>query len=138
MSETEQDFAGVKYDCPVCGGDATITFENGTSIVCPKCGPTKIILSFSPNGDMITVSENNNEYYEIEPDVRSALKELKDAEAKGDKLSIIDANIRLASAYNMTGREGKAENLANDMLAELAVSDKDAFASLVDTAKAAL
>lgn len=121
MSETEQDFAGVKYDCPVCGGDATITFENGTSIVCPKCGPTKIILSFSPNGDMITVSENNNEYYEIEPDVRSALKELKDAEAKGDKLSIIDANIRLASAYNMTGREGKAENLANDMLAELAV-----------------
>ena len=121
MSETEQDFAGVKYDCPVCGGDATISFENGTSIVCPKCGPTRIILSFSPNGDMITVSENNNGYYEIEPDVRSALKALKEAEATGDKLSVIDANIRLASAYNLTGREGKAENLANDMLAELAV-----------------
>ena len=69
---------------------------------------------------MVTVSENNNEYYEIEPDVRSALKALKDAEASGNELSVIDANIRLASAYNQTGREGKAENLANDMLAQLA------------------
>ena len=120
MSESEQDYAGVMYDCPVCGGDATISFGNGTTIDCPKCGSTRIILSFSPNGDMVTVSENNNEYYEIEPDVRSALKVLKDAEASGDKLAVIDANIRLANAYNQTGREGKAENLANDMLAQLA------------------
>lgn len=124
MSETEQDYADVIYSCPVCGGDASISFENGTSIECPKCGSTKIILSFSSNGDMITVSENNNEYYEIEPEVRLALSRISMAKAMPGgglekKLSIIDANIDLANAYNQTGREGKAENLANDTLTQI-------------------
>ena len=96
MSETEQDYAGTVYACPVCGGDAKISFEDGTSIVCPKCGATRIILSFSPNGDMITVSENNNEYYEVEPSVRRALARLKDAENLPEEerdLAIIDADV---------------------------------------------
>lgn len=123
MSETEQDYAGTVYACPVCGGDAKISFEDGTSIVCPKCGATRIILSFSPNGDMITVSENNNEYYEVEPSVRKALARLKDAEGLPEEerdLAIIDADVELINAYNATAREGRAENLANDTLAELA------------------
>ncbi len=123
MSETEQDYAGTVYTCPVCGGDAKISFENGTNIICPKCGPTKINLSFSPNGDMITVSANNNEYYEVEPEVRLALSKLKEAEAKPEAeraLAVADANIELARAYNATAREGKAEDLANDTLASLA------------------
>ena len=109
MSETEQDYAGTIYACPVCGGDARISFENGTNIVCPKCGATRIILSFSPNGDMITVSENNNEYYEVEPDVRNALSKLKATESlpEGEReLAAIDACVDLANAYNATGREG--------------------------------
>ena len=123
MSETEQDYAGTIYTCPVCGGDARISFENGTNIVCPKCGATRIILSFSPNGDMITVSENNNEYYEVEPDVRKALSKLKATESlpEGEReLAAIDACVDLANAYNATGREGKAEDLANQTLSELA------------------
>ena len=123
MSETEQDYAGTIYACPVCGGDARISFENGTNIVCPKCGATRIILSFSPNGDMITVSENNNEYYEVEPDVRKALSKLKATESlpEGEReLAAIDACVDLANAYNATGREGKAEDLANQTLSELA------------------
>lgn len=123
MSETEQDYAGTVYACPVCGGDAKISFENGTNIICPKCGPTKIILSFSPNGDMITVSANNNEYYEVEPEVRLALSKLKEAEAKPEgerELAVADANVELARAYNATAREGKAEDIANDALASLA------------------
>ena len=122
MSETEQDYAGVVYDCPVCGGDAKISFEDGTSIVCPKCGSTKIILSFSPNGDMITVSENNNEYYEVEPEVRLALSKLKAAESKPEgerELAIIDADVDLINGYNATGREARAEDLANATLTEL-------------------
>lgn len=124
MSETEQDYVGVIYSCPVCGGDAKISFENGTNIVCPKCGATKIILSFSSNGDMITVSANNNEYYEIEPDVRLALSKVDMAKTMpgsglDKKLAIIDANVDLANAYNQTAREGKAEDLANDILSQL-------------------
>ncbi len=117
MSETEQDYAGTVYTCPVCGGDAKISFEGGTSIVCPKCGATRIILSFSPNGDMITVSENDNEYYEIEPSVRLALSKVDKAEGE---LAVIDAKVDLVNAYNATGREGKAEDMANELLAALA------------------
>ena len=126
MCESEPDYAGTVYDCPVCKGDATIEFDNGATIVCEKCGRTKIVLSFKSNGDMETVSENNGLYYEIEPSVRAALKkvqEAKDSKPEGieKSLRILSANNDLANAYNNTGREGLAENLASDTLKAIGI-----------------
>lgn len=126
MSEREPDYAGTVYDCPVCGGDASIEFENGATIVCDKCGKTKILLSFKSNGDMVTVSENNGQYYEVEPDVRAALAKVEAAKASKPEgiqksLAIISANNDLATAYNNTGREGLAENLASESLKSIGI-----------------
>ena len=117
MSDSEPDYAGTVYDCPVCGDNASIEFEGGTTIVCNKCGKTRILLSFKTNGDMVTVSENNGQYYEVEPSVRAAMTKVRAAkesmpEGKSKTLSIIAANNDLANAYNSTGREGLAEDLA--------------------------
>ena len=121
MSETEQDYENTKYVCPKCKGEAKIRTGYDTAIVCPQCGDSRILLSFSTNGDMETVVEGTGEYYEIEPTVRQALDALEKAKASDktgiDKqLEIFTATNNLATEYNNTGREVKAENLANDVL----------------------
>ena len=81
MSETEQDYENTKYVCPKCKGEAKIRTGYDTAIVCPQCGDSRIVLSFSTNGDMETVVEGTGEYYEIEPTVRQALDALEKAKA---------------------------------------------------------
>lgn len=121
MSDSESDYVGTEYDCPVCGGSASIDFQDGVSILCKKCGRTRIMVSFKTNGDMETVSENNGLYYEIEPPVRSALRKLEevrsaDADRPAKELAIVSASNDLGTEYNRTGREVLAENLASESL----------------------
>lgn len=121
MSETEPDYENTKYVCPKCGGEAKIRTGYDTAIICPKCGESRIVLSFSTNGDMETVVEGTNEYYEIEPSVRDALAALENVKASEEtgiekELAVLSAMNDLATEYNLTGREVKAENIANDVL----------------------
>ncbi len=121
MSESESDYENTVYNCPKCNGDAKIRTGYETAIICPKCGETKIVLAMRSNGDMETTVEGTGEYYEIEPEVRSALSVFEKAKADDDysiekRMNLAKATSELAMAYNLTGREGKAENLAKDSL----------------------
>lgn len=120
MCDSEPDYAGTEYDCPVCGGAASIDFTDGATIVCNDCGRTRIQLSFKSNGDMETVSENNGKYYEIEPSVRNILSKLDafgpDRTSLEDRLAVIALKNDLSTAYNNTGREVLAENIATESL----------------------
>lgn len=112
-----------EYTCPKCGGPAELEQDYETSVKCDKCGETKIIMNFLSNGDIETVTEDTGDYYELEPSARRALAELRDAK---DEISKIEAMSHLSDAYSETGREGKAEDLAEDVLAMLRQQvDKD-------------
>ena len=110
------------FTCPKCGKPAEI--ENGydTLVKCPDCGETRIIMNFLSNGDIETITADTKEYYELEPSVREALEKKSEASTPEEE---IDALLLLSDRYAETGREGKAENIAKDVLERMRVlSDK--------------
>ncbi len=122
MIEMQDDARKAGYTCPKCGGPAELCPGYDTLIACPKCGETRIIMDFLPNGDIQTVTADTGEYYELEMSVRDALAHLDEVKSSkyDDEYSrqkdIIKALSDLAAAYNGTGREVKAENIASDVL----------------------
>lgn len=113
MSEDENFGSDAEYTCPKCGGPAELLPGYDTLIACKDCGETRIFMNFLSNGDIETVTADTNEYYELEPSVRKALRMVEDAKTSAEK---IDANATLCSAYSETGREGKAEDLSKEVL----------------------
>ena len=102
-----------EYTCPKCGAVAEISEGYETKVICPRCGETAITMSFLSNGDIVTVTADTGEPYELDPDTRLALKALDAAE---DDIGRIDAMSRLCDAYSASGREGKAETLSLEIL----------------------
>ena len=104
------------FTCPKCGKPAEI--ENGydTLVRCKDCGETRIIMNFLSNGDIETVTADTKEYYELEPSVRAALEKVDAAKTPEEK---IDSLSELSDRYSETGREGKAENIAKDVLRQM-------------------
>jgi len=101
-----------EFTCPKCGGPAEVDNGYDTIVKCPGCGETRIIMNFLSNGDIETVTADTNEYYELEPSVRAILDKL-DSAGGDDRISVLT---ELSDAYSATGREGKAEDLAKEVL----------------------
>lgn len=102
-----------EFTCPKCGKAAEVRNGYDSSVICKDCGETKIIMKFLSNGDIETVTADTGEYYELEPSVRRALKDVEDAKGEDARL---DAMMVLSDRYGDTGREVKAEKIAKDVL----------------------
>ncbi len=102
------------FTCPKCGQGAELRSGYETSVICKDCGETKIVMRFLSNGDIETVTEDTGKYYELEPSVREALNAVESAKTDAEKVIALSL---LSDRYSETGREVKAENLANEVLA---------------------
>ena len=102
-----------EFTCPKCGRPAELISGYDTLVSCSDCGETRIIMNFLPNGDIETVTADTKEYYELEPSVRKALAQLRNAVTVKEK---IEAKAKLCGAYSETGREGVAEDLSKEVL----------------------